>query len=66
MYNQFRGEAQYGDFLRQGLEHEAGAPMPPPPPTQNSDMAFDSQMDRRVDEIEGMKQRLMADAKKQR
>ncbi len=65
MQNSMRGETRYGDFLRQGLNHAAGAPEPPPPPTADSNEAFDPNMDREAD-IEVMKRQLLASSKNQR
>lgn len=62
MQNSMRGENRYGDFLRQGLNQEAGAPTPPPPPNADSNEAFDPNMDRNAD-IEVMKRQLLASAK---
>ena len=66
MRDSMRGENRYGDFVRQGLDQEAGAPPPPPPPNADANLAFDPNMDRRVDEVESMKQQLLANAKNRR
>ena len=68
--NSLRGEMKYGDYIRQGMDAEAGAPAPPPPPTADANLAFDPAMDRQVDmrmaNVQAEKERLLAMSKNKR